>query len=122
LTVISYGQPLYTCFAAITAAEKAYNGVEIELIDLRTLYPWDRATVLYSVRKTGRAIIVHESMMNSGIGAEVAATIQEGAFLKLEAPVSRVTGWDTHCGLIYERFNVPDVASKYPSLGSCNCH
>lgn len=112
LTIISYGQPLYLCSAAIEAAEKAFKGVNIELIDLRTLYPWDRPTILESVRKTGRAIVVHESMLNAGIGAEVAATIQEGAFLSLEAPVSRVTGWDIHPGLIYERFNMPDVASK----------
>lgn len=111
LTIISYGQPLYLCSAAIAQAEKSLGGLDIELIDLRTLYPWDRSTVLASVAKTGRAIVVHESMMNAGVGAEVAAAIQEGAFLRLEAPVKRVTGWSTHCGLIYERFNLPDVAS-----------
>lgn len=113
LTIVSYGQPLYLCAEAIAAAEKAFPGVSVELIDLRTIYPWDRETVLASVRKTGRAIVVHESMMNAGVGAEVAASIQEGAFLSLEAPVKRVTGWDTHTGLVYERFNLPDVASKY---------
>ncbi|EEH06468.1 2-oxoisovalerate dehydrogenase [Histoplasma capsulatum G186AR] len=116
LTVISYGQPLYLCSAAIEAAEKAFKGVSIELIDLRTLYPWDRSTILESVRKTGRAIVVHESMLNAGIGAEVAATIQEGAFLSLEAPVKRVTGWDIHPGLIYERFNMPDVARIFDAI------
>ncbi|OAX80834.1 hypothetical protein ACJ72_04825 [Emergomyces africanus] len=116
LTIISYGQPLYLCSAAIEAAEKAFKGVNIELIDLRTLYPWDRPTILESVRKTGRAIVVHESMLNAGIGAEVAATIQEGAFLSLEAPVSRVTGWDIHTGLIYERFNMPDVARIFDAI------
>ncbi|PGG95979.1 2-oxoisovalerate dehydrogenase E1 component, beta subunit [Blastomyces parvus] len=116
LTIISYGQPLYLCSAAIEAAEKAFQGVNIELIDLRTLYPWDRPTILESVRKTGRAIVVHESMLNAGIGAEVAATIQEGAFLSLEAPVTRVTGWDIHPGLIYERFNMPDVARIFDAI------
>lgn len=111
ITVISYGSPLYTCSSAITAIEKDLN-IEVELIDLRTLYPWDRETVLSSVRKTGRAVVVHESMINAGIGAEVAATIQEGAFLHLEAPVQRVGGWATHPSLAYERFNVPDVASE----------
>lgn len=114
LTVISYGHPLYTCSAAIAVAEKDFRGVDIELIDLRTLYPWDRPTVLESVKKTGRAVVVHESMLNAGVGAEVAATIQEGAFLRLEAPVGRVAGWCTHPGLIYERFNMPDVASEFP--------
>lgn len=112
VTVISYGHPLYTCSAAIAAAEKDL-GVAVELLDLRTIYPWDRDTVLRSVLKTGRAVVVHESMLNAGVGAEVAATIQEGAFLRLEAPVQRVAGWSTHTGLVYERFNIPDVASEY---------
>jgi 2-oxoisovalerate dehydrogenase E1 component beta subunit len=112
LTIISYGQPLYLCSQAIAAAEKARQGLKIELIDLRTIYPWDRQSVLESVRKTGRAIVVHESMMNFGVGAEVAATIQDGAFLRLEAPVKRVAGWSTHTGLVYESFIMPDVASK----------
>jgi 2-oxoisovalerate dehydrogenase E1 component beta subunit len=112
LTLISYGQPLYLCGMAIDALEKEMKGVSIELVDLRAIYPWDRKTVLDSVNKTGRAIVVHESMYNAGVGAEVAATIQEGAFLRLEAPVQRVTGQSTHSGLIFEKFNVPDVTSK----------
>ncbi|KAH9879594.1 hypothetical protein IAQ61_001412 [Plenodomus lingam] len=115
LTIISYGTPLYTCSAAIAAAETDL-GCRIELIDLRTVYPWDRDTVLTSVKKTGRAIVVHESMMNAGVGAEVAATIQERAFTRLEAPVKRVTGWETHTGLIYEQFIIPDVARVYDAI------
>ncbi|KAL4946490.1 hypothetical protein BDV06DRAFT_86658 [Aspergillus oleicola] len=115
VTIISYGQPLYLCSAAITAAEKSL-GASVELIDLRTIYPWDRQTVLKSVKKTGRAIIVHESMMNYGVGAEVAATIQSGAFLSLEAPVKRVAGWSTHTGLTYEKLILPDVARIYDAI------
>ena len=115
LTVISYGQPLYVCSAAIAAIEKDVQGAEIELLDLRALYPWDRETVLKSISKTGRAVVVHESMINAGVGAEVAATIQEGAFLRLEAPVARVAGWSVHAGLAYEKYNVPDVTSKWIS-------
>ncbi|KAI4198480.1 MAG: hypothetical protein LQ346_002755 [Caloplaca aetnensis] len=115
VTIISYGHPLYTCSSAIAAAEKDFD-VSIELIDLRSLYPWDRDTVLQSVRKTGRAVVVHESMLNAGIGAEVAATIQEGAFLKLEAPVQRVAGFATHMGLVYEKFNIPDVTRIYDAI------
>lgn len=118
VTIISYGHPLYTCMSAITAAEKDF-GIKAELIDLRTIYPWDRSTVLASVQKTGRAIVVHESMVNAGVGAEVAASIQDGAFLRLEAPVRRVAGWATHMGLVYEKFNVPDVASE--SRNFCYC-
>ncbi|CAI6331957.1 unnamed protein product [Periconia digitata] len=115
VTIISYGTPLYTCSAAIKAAEKDF-GCSVELIDLRTIFPWDRATVLDSVKKTGRAIVVHESMMNAGVGAEVAATIQEKAFLRLEAPVKRVTGWATHTGLQYEKFIIPDVTRVYDAI------
>ena len=111
VTLISYGQPLYKCSAAIEAAERDFS-ISCELIDLRTLYPWDQSMILESVAKTGRAIVVHESMLNAGVGAEVAATIQDRAFLRLEAPVQRVTGWSTHMGLSYEQFIVPDVASR----------
>ncbi len=111
LTIVSYGQPLYLCSSAIAAAEKDF-GVSVELLDLQTLYPWDRQTVLQSVQKTRRAIVVHESMINAGVGAEVAASIQEGAFLHLEAPVQRLGGWATHMGLAFENFNIPDVTSK----------
>lgn len=119
VTVISYGQPLYTCSSAISIAEKDFN-VSIELIDLRTIYPWDRHTVLESARKTGRVIVVHESMVNAGTGAEIAATIQEAAFLRLEAPVQRVAGWSIHTGLLGESFNIPDVASRYYPIESCS--
>jgi 2-oxoisovalerate dehydrogenase E1 component beta subunit len=113
LTVISYGRPLYTCQAAIDAVEKELPGIKIELIDLRTIFPWDRKTVLDSVSKTGRAIVVHESMVNFGVGAEVAATIQDGAFLHLQAPVKRIAGWTTHTGLAWEKYILPDVTRKF---------
>jgi 2-oxoisovalerate dehydrogenase E1 component beta subunit len=115
VTVVAYGTPLYTCQAAIDAVEKDLK-CSIELIDLRTIYPWDRQTVMKSVRKTGRCIVVHESMVNAGVGAEVAATVQEGCFLRLSAPVQRVAGWSTHTGLLYERFVLPDVARIYDSI------
>ncbi|PPJ53728.1 hypothetical protein CBER1_00831 [Cercospora berteroae] len=115
VTIISYGTPLYTCQNAITAAEKDLK-CSIELIDLRTVYPWDREGVMKSVNKTGRCIVVHESMVNAGVGAEVAATIQEKCFLRLEAPVQRVAGWSTHSGLAYEKFNIPDVARVYDAI------
>ncbi|CAG8978069.1 hypothetical protein HYALB_00000741 [Hymenoscyphus albidus] len=117
LTIVSYGHPLYTCSSAIEKAEKDF-GISVELIDLRTVYPWDKETVLVSARKTGRCLVVHESMVNAGIGAEVAASIQEDkeTFIRLEAPVMRVAGWSTHMGLLYERFNIPDVARVYDTI------
>ncbi|RMZ75635.1 hypothetical protein DV738_g5393, partial [Chaetothyriales sp. CBS 135597] len=116
LTLISYGQPLYLCAQAIEILEREIKGLSIELIDLRAIYPWDRETVLKSVNKTGRAAIVHESMYNAGVGAEVAASIQEGAFLRLEAPVARITGWSTHSPLAFEKFNIPDVVRIYDTI------
>lgn len=112
LTIISYGRPLYTCAAAIEAAEKERPGLNVELIDLRTIYPWDRPTILESVARTGRAIVVHESMVNYGVGAEISATIQEHNFLKLHAPVKRIAGWTTHTGLAWEKYIFPDVARE----------
>ncbi|QIX01432.1 hypothetical protein AMS68_006949 [Peltaster fructicola] len=115
VTIISYGTLLYACSAAIAAAEKDF-GCSVELIDLRTIYPWDRPSVISSVNKTGRCIVVHESMINAGVGAEVAATVQEACFLRLEAPVQRVAGWTTHAGLAYEKFNIPDVTRVYDAV------
>ncbi|KAI1480484.1 2-oxoisovalerate dehydrogenase beta subunit [Daldinia eschscholtzii] len=113
VTIISYGQPVYTCSAAVQKAEEDL-GISIELIDLRTVYPWDKECVFQSVRKTGRCMVVHESMVNAGIGAEVAAAIQEDpdTFIRLEAPVSRVAGWSIFTPLMFEKFNIPDVASS----------
>ena len=115
VTIVSYGTPLYLCQNALAAAEKDF-GCSVELIDLRAVYPWDRQTVLDSVRKTGKCIVVHESMVNAGVGAEVAATVQEGCFLRLEAPVQRVCGWSTHPGLAYEKFILPDAVRVYDSI------
>ena len=112
LTIISYGRPLYTCMAAIEAVEKELSNVSIELIDLQTIFPWDRQTILESVKRTGRAMIVHESMVNYGVGSEIAATLQEELFLHLKAPVQRLGGWTTHTGLAWEKFIFPDVASE----------
>lgn len=113
VTVISYGQPMYNCLAAVQRAEEDL-GISAELLDLRTVYPWDKAAVLASARKTGRVLVVHEAMVNAGVGAEVAAAIQEDpdTFVRLEAPVARVAGWSVHNPLIFERFTLPDVTSE----------
>ncbi|UPK93848.1 hypothetical protein LCI18_004783 [Fusarium solani-melongenae] len=120
VTIISYGRPLYICMAAIEAAERDRPGLSIELIDLRTIFPWDRQTILDSVAKTGRALVVHESMVNFGVGSEIAATIQEHNLLKMKAPVKRVAGWTTHTGLAYEKYIFPDVARVYDAILESN--
>ncbi len=90
LTVLAYGTMVYVCEAA--ALE---SGVDAEIIDLRSLWPLDLATLVESVKKTGRCVIVHEATRTSGFGAELAALVQEHCFYHLEAPIERVTGWDT---------------------------
>lgn len=90
LTVLTYGTLVYVAEAA--AAE---FGVDAEIIDLRTLVPLDVDTIVESVQRTGRCLVVHEATLTSGFGAELSATVQERAFDWLEAPVRRVCGWDT---------------------------
>jgi pyruvate dehydrogenase E1 component beta subunit len=92
-TVLAYGPMVKTCLDAATAA--AEEGRSLEVIDLRSLSPLDLATVYESVRKTGRCVVVHEAQRTLGIGAELAASITEECFYSLEAPVARVTGYDT---------------------------
>jgi len=92
LTLISYAKTVHTCLAA--AETLAEQGVSAEVIDLRTLKPLDEATILASVRKTGRAVVVHEAGRLCGVGAEVAALLSEKAFSALKAPVLRLTGPD----------------------------
>lgn len=79
--------------AAASALET--EGVSVEVVDVRTLSPLDRAGIVASVEKTGRAVIVHEAPLTGGFGGEIAATISERALYSLKAPVQRVTGWDT---------------------------
>ena len=92
LTIVAWGAMIPASEQAAADAEK--DGVSAEIVDLRTLAPMDRETILASVRKTGRALIVHEAPRNCGLGAEIAALIAEKALLSLAAPVVRVTGWD----------------------------
>jgi 2-oxoisovalerate dehydrogenase E1 component len=89
LTLVAYGASIWTCLDA--AADLAAEGVDAEVVDLRTLVPYDEDTVTASVRKTGRALIVHEAPLTLGFGAEVAARLAEAAFPWLDAPIRRVT-------------------------------
>ena len=92
LTVVTWGASLFQC---IEALDNAPDDVSIELIDLRTIDPFDMDTVAASVEKTGRCVVVHEAAMTCGLGAEISSRVQERCFLHLEAPVQRVTGFDT---------------------------
>jgi pyruvate/2-oxoglutarate/acetoin dehydrogenase E1 component len=90
MTVVSWGASVVQCMHAIER-----GGRSIELIDLRTLYPFDMDAVEASVKTTGRCVIVHEAPKTCGFGAEIAARIMERCFLYLESPVQRVAGFDT---------------------------
>jgi len=90
VTVLAYGTMVHV---ALEGAAEA--GVDAEVIDLRSLVPVDIETIVASVEKTGRCVIVHEATRTSGYGAELSALVQENCFFHLEAPIERVTGWDT---------------------------
>jgi 2-oxoisovalerate dehydrogenase E1 component len=89
LTLVSWGAMVHRC---ADAAEQF--GERVELIDLRTIAPWDRAAVLASVQKTGRCLVVHEDNLTAGFGAEIVATIAQDAFWHLDAPVQRLAPRD----------------------------
>jgi pyruvate dehydrogenase E1 component beta subunit len=93
VTVLAWGAMLYETIAAANQAE--VQGVSVEIIDLRTLWPVDIETITSSVRKTGRVVVVHEAPKTCGFGAELIALINEHAFWHLQAPPVRVTGFDT---------------------------
>src|SRR5690606_33788851 len=93
VTVAAYGPMVKTCLEAAAAA--ADEGRSLEVVDLRSLSPLDLTPVVESVRRTGRLVVVHEAQRTLGIGAEVAARVTEECFYSLEAPVQRVTGYDT---------------------------
>lgn len=93
ITLLAWGPMVPVVLEA--AAQVAESGVSAEVVDIRTLSPLDVETLVASVQKTGRAIIVHEAVGTGGFGATVAAEIQERAFLSLESPILRVTGYDT---------------------------
>lgn len=106
ITIVSYGTQLRHVRMAAAMAQK--EGISVEIIDLRTILPWDEKTVLDSVKKTGRCIVTHEAPITCGFGAELTAKIQEKAFLHLEAPVKRVCGLDTPFPLAFEPLYLPD--------------
>ncbi len=90
VTILAYGTMVHV---ALAAADD--TGIDAEVIDLRTLLPYDLEAITDSVRKTGRCVIVHEATLTSGFGAELAALVAEHCFYHLEAPIRRVAGWDT---------------------------
>jgi 2-oxoisovalerate dehydrogenase E1 component beta subunit len=109
ITLLTYGAMVQPSLEAADRLSK--DGVEVEVIDLRTLLPFDKDAILRSVEKTNRAMIVHEDVKTLGIGAELSAVIMEERFDALDAPVMRVTYPDTYAPFssVLEAFNLPDA-------------
>lgn len=115
VTVVGWGAQMHVLDDACDYAEEK-DGISCELIDLRTLLPWDRETVFESVRKTGRVVVSHEAPKTMGFAAEISSAIQEECFLHLEAPVARVCGYDTPFPLIFEKFYAPDYLKNVTGI------
>jgi 2-oxoisovalerate dehydrogenase E1 component beta subunit len=114
ITLVAWGAMLLEALAA--AEEAVALGIEVEVIDLRTLWPLDTETIIESVKKTGRLVIVHEAARACGLGAEMVAQICEKAFTHLEAPPRRVTGWDTPFPYTLENEYLPLAHRIVPAL------
>jgi len=99
---------------ATQMAEEA--GISCEVIDLRTILPWDKETVIKSIKKTGRCIVSHEAPITCGFGAEIVSSIQTEAFDYLEAPVRRVCGYDTPFPLVFESLYLPDRLKIFEAI------
>lgn len=107
ITLIGWGAQHHQNMQA--AAEVAAQGIDVEVLNLRTLNPLDIDTIAASVKKTGRCVIAHEAPITQGFGAEIAARIMEKCFLYLEAPVARCCGWDTPFPHTLEKEYLPDA-------------
>ncbi|MFP8966153.1 alpha-ketoacid dehydrogenase subunit beta [Pokkaliibacter sp. CJK22405] len=114
ITLLAWGAQVETIEQAADLA--AAEGISCEVIDLRSLLPWDVETLTASVRKTGRLVINHEAPLTSGFGAEIAASVQERCFLSLEAPILRVTGLDTPYPLALEKEYMPDQWKTFAAI------
>ena len=114
VTLVGWGGQMLVLEKACKLAESV--GISCELIDLRTLLPWDVDTVAKSVMKTGRLIVSHEAPITGGFAAEITAAIQTECFLSLEAPVARVCGYDTPFPLAFEKQYVPDMYKVFEAI------
>ena len=115
VTILTYGAMVYPVLEAPEAAETE-DRISSEVVDLRTLMPYDIETILVSVKKTGRVVIVHEAPRTCGFGAELSAAISERALLHLQSPILRVTGFDTPFPYALEEYYLPDLKRVHRAL------
>ena len=111
MTILAYGTMVHVALATAEA-----EGIDAEVIDLRTIVPVDIETIEESVKKTGRCVVLHEATRTAGFGAELSALVQERCFYHLEAPVQRVTGYDTPYPHSLEWAYFPGPARLGPAL------
>ncbi|MBW4933129.1 alpha-ketoacid dehydrogenase subunit beta [Marinobacter sp. F4206] len=114
ITLLGWGAQMEVIEQAVEMAEK--EGISCEVIDLRTILPWDVETVANSVFKTGRLVVTHEAPLTGGFAGEIAATIQDRCFLYLESPIARVTGMDTPFPLVLEKEHLPNHLKVYEAI------
>lgn len=114
VTIVGWGGQILVLEKAVAMAEA--HGISCELIDLRSLLPWDIDAVCQSVLKTGRLVVSHEAPVTGGFAAEIAASVQSECFLSLEAPVQRVCGLDTPFPLAFEKAYVPDATKVFEAI------
>lgn len=117
ITIVGYGLQTRRMIIAAELAKK--DGISCELIDLRTILPWDVETVEKSVKKTGRLIVTHEAPVTNGFAGEVSSKIQERCFLHLQAPIKRVCGYDVPFPLVFEPLYLPDQFKLYQAIKDC---
>lgn len=120
VTAVAWGTQVHRVLRAAQLVEA--EGINVEVIDLQTIVPWDIDTVVKSVKKTGRLLVSHEAQQTMGFAAEVAATVQEKCFFNLEAPIKRVTGYDTPFPLAYEPFYLPDEYKLADAMRELKAH
>ncbi|MDB2343952.1 alpha-ketoacid dehydrogenase subunit beta [Porticoccaceae bacterium] len=114
ITLVGWGAQMRELHRAAEMAKQ--DNISCEVIDLRSLLPWDLDTVASSVEKTGRLIVSHEAPLTGGFAGEIAAAIQERCFLSLESPILRVTGLDTPFPLVFEKEYLPDYLKIYEAI------
>ncbi|EGT39911.1 CBN-TAG-173 protein [Caenorhabditis brenneri] len=115
LTLVAWGTQVHVALEAAQMAKEKLS-VDVEVIDLQTIQPWDEDHVVESVQKTGRLIVTHEAPISSGFGAEVASTVQKRCFLNLECPIERVAGYDTPFPHVHEPFYLPTVHRVFDAI------
>ena len=114
ITCVAWGAQVEVMQKACDRA--AAEGISCEVIDLATVAPWDKATIVESVKKTGRLMITHEAPITAGFGGEIASAVQQDCFLHLEAPIARVCGADTPFPLAMEKVYLPDELKVYDAI------